>query len=179
LNDSTQTLANRLATYLAAYKHYIEIYARAGSPDIAIFGEPLARDIAGIVFGYTDLVSLNLQTSFPSVGLGSPAGACAIQVTVPGSTTNIVQTQETFFAQGLDGTYSRLKVIVLGKKEGSYDSERIVRSRGAFAFDPDRDIHDLDDLLGILVSSADPARLEALADRLQRELGSPTQPYAS
>ena len=179
MNDPTQTLAGRLATYLTAYKHYIEIYSKAGSPDVAIFGEPLARDMAMIVFGYTDLVSLNLQTSFSSVGLGSPAGACAIQVAVMGTTTNIVETQEAFFAQGFDSTYSRLNFIVLGKKEASYDSERIVRSRGTFSFDPDRDIHDLDDLLGIMVSRADPARLEAFADRLQSELGSPTQPYAS
>lgn len=179
MNDSTQTVANRLATYVAAYKHYVTIYSKAGRPDVAIFGESLARDMAEIVFGYTDLVTLNLQTSSPSVGLGSSVGACAIQVTIPGSTTNIVETQDTFFAQGLDGTYSRLTFIVLGTKEATYDSQRIVRSRGAFTFDPDRDIVDLDDMLGILVSKADPAKLEAFADRLQRELGAPTQPYAS
>jgi hypothetical protein len=179
LNDSNQALAGRLATYVAAYKHYVEIYSQAGLLDVAIFDEALARDITAIVFGYTDLVNLNLETSFPAVGLGSSAEACAIQVTIPGTTDKIVETQEKLFAHGLDGIYSRLIVIILGEKQATYDSQRIVRSRGAFTFDPDRDIYDLDDLFGILVFKADPAKLEAFANRLQHELGSSTRPYAS
>jgi hypothetical protein len=177
LNDSNQSPASRLATFVAAYKHYVTIYSNARPPDVAIFDESLARDIAEIVFGYGDLVSLHLETSFPAVDLGSQAAACAIQVTLSGSTTTIVETQEKFFAHGLDGIYSRLTFIILGEKQATYDSERIVRSRGAFAFDPDRDIYDLDDLFNILVSSADPAKIEAFADRLQRELGSSARPY--
>ncbi len=179
MNDSNQALASRLATYVAAYKHYVKIYSKARLLDVAIFGESLARDMAVIVFGYSDLVNLNLETSFPAVDLGSSAEACAIQVTISGSTAKIVETQEKFFAHGLDGTYSRLNFIILGEKQASYDSQQIVRSRGAFTFDPDRDIYDLDDLFGILVSKADPAKFEAFAYRLQRELGSSTRPYAS
>lgn len=177
MNDSNQALASRLATFVAAYKHYVTIYSNARLPDVAVFGESLARDIAEIVFGYRDLVNLNLETSFPAVDLGSPAAACAIQVTISGSTTTIVETQEKFFAHGLDGVYFRLTFIILGEKQATYDSQRIVRSRGAFTFDPDRDIFDLDDLFRILVSEADPAKIDAFADRLQRELGSSTRPY--
>lgn len=125
--NSTQTLADRLAIYLAAYKHYVDLKSKARLLDVAIFGEPFARDLAEIVFGYKDLVNLNLQKSFPAVDLGSLAEACAIQVTISGDSRKIVETQRKFFEHGLDDTYSKLKFIVLRDKQGSYDSQQIVR----------------------------------------------------
>ena len=75
--NSNQTLADRLAIYLAAYKHYVAIKSKARLQDGAIFGEALARDLAEIVFDYKDLVNLNLKTSFPAIDLGSAAAGCA------------------------------------------------------------------------------------------------------
>jgi hypothetical protein len=175
--NSTQALADRLAIYLAAYKHYVEIKSKARLLDVAIFGESLARDLAEIVFGYKDLVNLNLETSFPAVDLGSSVAACAIQVTITASTTKIVETQQKFFEHSLDSTYSRLKFIILGDKQATYESQRIVRAHGAFSFDPDQDIYDLGDLFKILVAAADPAKFEAFYKRLESELGSAIRPY--
>jgi hypothetical protein len=175
--NSTQALADRLAIYLAAYKHYVEIKSKARLLDVAIFGEPLARDLAEIVFGYKDLVNLNLETSFPAVDLGSSAAACAIQVTITASTTKIVETQQKFFEHQLDGTYSKLKFIILGDKQSTYESQRIVRAQGTFSFDPDQDIYDLGDLFRILVEAGDPAKFEAFYKRLESELGSAIRPY--
>ncbi|ARK54922.1 hypothetical protein BOC36_18685 [Burkholderia pseudomallei] len=175
--DSTQALADRLAIYLAAYKHYVDIKSKARLLDVAIFGESLARDLAEIVFGYKDLVNLNLKTSFPAVDLGSPAASCAIQVTLTASTTKIVETQQKFFEHRLDSTYSRLKFIILRDKHKTYDSQRIIRARGAFSFDPDQDIYDLGDLFKILVATDDPAKFEAFYKKLESALGSAIRPY--
>jgi len=125
--NSTQALADRLAIYLAAYKHYVELKSKARLLDVAIFGEPLARDLAKIVFGYKDLVNLNLETSFPAVDLGSSSAACAIQVTISASATKIVETQQKFFEHGLDRTYSKLKFIILGNKQKTYNWLRVFR----------------------------------------------------
>ncbi|WP_165987040.1 SMEK domain-containing protein [Caballeronia sp. SBC1] len=175
--NSTQALADRLAIYLAAYKHYIELKSKARLLDVAIFGEPLARDLAEIVFGYKDLVNLNLETSFPAVDLASSGADCAIQVTISSHTTKIVETQQKFFAHGLERTYSKLKFIILGDKQGTYDSHRIIRTQGAFSFDPDQDIYDLGDLFKILVAAADSAKIEAFYRRLESEIGSSIRPY--
>ena len=177
LMNSTQDLANRLAIYLAAYKHYVTIKSKAGLLDVAIFGEALARDLAEIAFGYKDLVNLNLNTSFHAIDLGSLEAACAIQVTITGSTTKIVETQQKFLEHGLDRTYSKLKFIILGDKQATYESQRIVRKRGTFRFDPDKDIYDLGDLFKILVAMGDSLKFEAFCARIERELGSAIRPY--
>ncbi|WP_146254992.1 SMEK domain-containing protein [Burkholderia cepacia] len=78
--DSRQTLADRVASYLAVYKYYMDIKTKAGLLDSAIFGESLARDLVKIAFDYKDLVNLNLKKSFTSVDLGLSEAACAVQV---------------------------------------------------------------------------------------------------
>ncbi|WP_241332640.1 SMEK domain-containing protein [Burkholderia cenocepacia] len=175
--DSIQTLADRLAIYLAAYKHYVDIKSKGHLLDVAIFGEPFARDLAEIVFGYKDLVSLNLRKSFPAVDLGSLAMACAIQVTISGDSRKIVETQRKFFENGLDSTYSKLKFIVLKGKQGRYDGRQIVREKGNFSFDPDHDIYDLNDLFEMLVAEGNPKKFEAFANRLESEIGSAIRPF--
>lgn len=177
LMDSNQTLADRLAIYLAAYKHYVALKTKAGLLDVTNFGERLAKDLVEIVFDYTDLVDLNLDTSYPAIDLGSAAAACAIQVTITGSTTKIVETQRKFFEHGLDSAYSKLKFIILGDKQRTYGSQQIVRAQGGFSFNPDQDIYDLGDLFKILVAEANPTKFEAVCKRLENELGSAIRPY--
>lgn len=175
--DSIQDLANRLAIYLSAYKHYVEIKSKGRLLDIAIFGELLCRDIAEIAFGYKDLVNLNLKKSYPAIDLGSAEAACAIQVTITASSAKVAETLEKFIEHGLDSTYSKLKIIILRDKRGSYKSQRIIRERGSFKFDPSEDIYDLSDLFDILVKAADPVKFVAFNNRLERELGSIIRPY--
>lgn len=175
--DSTQDLANRLAIYLSAYKHNVAIKSKARLLDIAIFGEAFCRDIAEIAFGYKDLVNLNLKMNYPAIDLGSAEAACAIQVTITASSAKIAETLEKFFEHGLDSTYSKLKIIILGDKQGTYKSKRIIREKGAFRFDPNEDIYDLGDLFDILVKAADPEKFEAFNKRMERALSSSIRPY--
>lgn len=175
--DSLQAHADRLAIYLAAYKHYVEIKSNAGLLDIAKFGEPLARDLVEIAFGYNDLVNLNLRTNFPAIDLGSTTAGCAFQVTTNGETAKIIETQQKFLEHKLDSKYPKLKFIILRDKQGTYESQRIVRTQGDFSFDPMKDIYDLGDLYTILVAEADPTKFEAFYKRLESELGSGIRPY--
>ena len=177
LMDSNQALADRLATYISAYKFYVETKKKARLLDIATFAESLARDLAKIVFGYEDLVNLNLGMNFPAVDLGSVQGKCAIQVTITASSDKIIDTQRKFFHHGLDGKYSQMKFIILGGKKKTYKSTQFIRERGNFRFDPCKDIYDLDDLFKILVDAADPVKYETFCERLKRELDSGIQPY--
>ncbi|TIL14104.1 SMEK domain-containing protein [Stenotrophomonas maltophilia] len=174
---STGSSADRLAIYLAAYKHYLDFKTRAGLLDAAVLGEAVALDLARITWGYTDLENLNLRHNSPAVDLGTKSGNCAIQVTVTSSSTKIAETQEKFFEHGLMNTYARLIFVILGEKQASYDSQRIVRSQGAFKFDPQKDIYDLNDLYNIVIRSGDSAKIELFADRIEQELSNNIRPF--
>lgn len=175
--DSNQTLVDRLAIYLSAYKHYVEIKSKAGLYDVAIFGEALCRDLAEITFGYKDLTNLNLRKNYPAIDLGSKEARCAIQVTITASSTKIVETQRKFFEHNLNEDYSRLIFIILGVKQAAYENKDIIREKGDFKFDPYKDIYDLGDLFEILVKELQPEKLEAFTKRLESELGSAIRPY--
>lgn len=175
--DSIQTLTDRLAIYLAAYKHYLDVKSHARLLDSAIFGEPLAMDLATIAFGYKDLTNLNIDGNHPAIDLGSETAGCAIQVTLMASSTKVVETQRKFFEHGLDKTYTRLKFICLRGRQSEYASQQIVRERGSFRFDPKQDIYDLKDLLKRLVDHPDPEKLKLFSGRLEAELSSAIRPY--
>jgi len=175
--DSIQTLTDRVAIYLAAYKYYVDVKTKAGLLDSAIFGESLARDLVKIVFGYEDLANLNLDKSFTAIDLGSLEEACAFQVTLTTSAAKIVETQQMFFKHHLDETYHRLMFIILRDKTSSYNNQKILREAGSFSFDPNKDVLDLGDLFNMLVVEAAPAKLDAFSKRLETELGSVIRPY--
>lgn len=174
---NTTALVDRLAIYLAAYKHYLGFKTQAGLLDAAVFGEAVALDLARITWGYTDLENLNLKHNFPAVDLGTKSGDCAIQVTVTSNSTKIVETQEKFFQHGIMNTYAKLIFVILGEKQASYDSQRIVRSQGKFKFDPNNDIYDLNDLYGIVANSGDTAKIEEFALRIEQELSDKIRPF--
>lgn len=174
---NTTSLVDRLAIYLAAYKQYLVFKTQAGLLDAAVLGEAVALDLARITWGYSDLENLNLKHSYPAVDLGTKNGDCAIQVTVTSSSTKIVETQQTFFKHQLMKNYSKLIFVILGEKQASYDSQRIVRSQGSFTFDPAKDIYDLNDLFNIVVKSGDTTKIEQFADRIEQELSDKIRPF--
>ena len=175
--DSIQTLADRLAIYLAAYKYYVEVKSHARLLDSAIFGESLAVDLATIAFGCEDLKNLNLGGNYPAIDLGSATAGCAIQVTLMATSTKVVETQQKFFEHGLDKEYTKLKFICLRGKQAEYESQKIVLERGAFRFDPKQDIYDLNDLFKNLVNQPDHEKFKSFCERLEAELGSAIRPY--
>lgn len=168
--ESTAGLADRVARQLAHYRFYIETKAKAGLLDIAVFGEPLARDLTKIVFGYNDMVSLNIHKSFTAIDLASEASSCAVQVTLKVDLPKIVETQQTFFAHGLHKKYSRLMFIALKMKQASFNSDRIVREYEGFTFEPSRDVFDLNDLYRIVIHQCPRERVEAFGLRLAEEV---------
>jgi|GEM_PF-5257489 len=168
--ESTSVLSDRLALQLTDYRRYIETKANAGLLDVTIFGEALARDLAKISFGYTDLVSLNLKKSFPAIDLASEAASCAVQVTLSVDSSKIFETQQKFFAYELHKRYSRLIFIALQDKQASFTSEKIVREHEGFTFEPSKDVFDLNDLYRIVVLEGPRERIESFGLRLAAEV---------
>lgn len=176
--DSTQVLAERLAIYLSAYKHYLDIKSKARLLDITVFGEALSKDIAKIVFDCQELVNLNLShPNHPAIDLGDSAKKLAIQVTISGTSQKIAETLALFYRHELDKTYSRLIFIILGCKQKAYESKEIVCTKDAFTFDPKKDIYDLADLYNTLVSIGSADKFAAFNTRMEKELGSRIRPY--
>ena len=170
-SESIVNLANDATICLSIYKHYLCTSARTGQLTAATFGEPFARDLIALAFEYTDLENLNLKKNFPAVDLGSRSASCAYQVTLTGSAIKIIETQATFFDHDLDKTYQKLKFIILGDKQTTYQNQKIVKSRGSFRFDPKDDVYDLDDLLRILVAQGNPEKFNALIASLDVQVG--------
>ncbi|WP_096671795.1 SMEK domain-containing protein [Polaromonas sp. AET17H-212] len=174
--ESIVNLAHDATANLAIYKYFLASCAKTNQLSAATFGEPFARDLLVLAFGYTDLKNLNLKKSFPAIDLASPNASIAFQVTLTGSSDKIIETQTKFFEAGLDKVYLKLKFVILGDKQTTYSSQKIVKSRGSFCFDPKDDIYDLNDLLHILVSEGDPEKFRALTNRLEVQIGALQSP---
>lgn len=171
--ESKAILANQCAINVAAYLYYIEVKAKARLFDEAVFAESFARKLATVVFDYEDLIDLNLKDgTYPAVDFATSNGEVACQVTITGSSDKIETTLETFMMNDYDKNYKRLIFIILGDKQGSYESKKIAENSGSFDFNPYRDIYDLRQLYKIIVNEGAPDKLAALRDLIEQELGS-------
>lgn len=175
--ESKATLADQCAINVAAYLYYIEVKSKARLPDTTIFAESFARGLVTTVFDYEDIINLNLKDgTYPAVDIATSNGDIAFQVTISGGSDKIESTLETFMKHKLDQKYKRLVFIILGEKQGSYESKKISENAGAFEFDPYKDIYDLRQLYDLLVNGGKPeklqAKLQALRDLIASELGS-------
>ncbi|MBM0748595.1 SMEK domain-containing protein [Pantoea eucrina] len=176
--DSKAMLADRLSIYLTAYKYYIETKSKVRLFDVAIFGESFACKVAGIVFDYDDLINLNLSTkNYPAIDLGSNAKRHAIQVTINGKSEKIEKTIETYLNNGLENKYQELRFIILGNKQKEYTSQNITQKNGAFKFNPEEDIYDLNDLYRIIVDKGDTKKMHDFIICIEEELGNKIRPY--
>lgn len=171
--ESKAILANQCAINVAAYLYYIEVKAKARLFDEAVFAESFARKLATVVFDYEDLIDLNLKDgTYPAVDFATSNGDVACQVTITGSSDKIETTLETFIKHDYDKNYNRLIFIILGDKQGSYESKKISENSGSFDFNPYRDIYDLRQLYKMIVHEGTPEKLAALRDLIEQELGS-------
>lgn len=171
--ESMAVLADQCAINVAAYLYYVEVKSRARLYDVAIFGESLAKGLVTTVFGYEDLISLNLRDgSYPAIDLATSNGKIAFQVTISGGSEKIESTLDIFMKHKCDETYSRLIFIILGDKQGRYESKKISENCGTFDFDPYRDIYDLRQLYDMLIKDSKPEKFQMLSNLIAAELGS-------
>jgi hypothetical protein len=177
--ESIQTLTDRLTIYLAAYRYYIDTKSSARLFDPAIFGEQFCRDIAKIIYGYTDLENLNFTSASTktAIDLGSLQTKTAIQVTFINKKIKIVETLNGFVKNNLHLQYTNLKIIILKDKLKGYNDPSLLRTLGDFKFNPKTDVLDLNDLFRTVVDSNDVNKISDFIALLEGQLSSKIKPY--
>lgn len=100
-----------------------------------------------LLHGYGSLIEMDIAhdtTSFPAVDIGDETAGIAIQVTSRTDREKVLHTLETFISNGLQCTYPRLVICMLGKKE-NYRNDIDVSD--AMEFSIDKDIWDIPQII--------------------------------
>ena len=106
--------------------------------------ESLMEGLLNIILD-SDLKNMNLEReNFPAIDLGDRRKGLAVQVTSTGTREKVRHTLKEFFDNGLNGQFSRLIVVVVGRAERFSTAPQV---SDGFDFVPKRDIWDLSGLL--------------------------------
>ena len=144
MSTARARLMRRARRYLSIWKENIGLDNELGLTDINKDAEDFCCGLLNILLD-ADLQNLNLlQMDFPAVDLADGSKGLCVQVTSTAGSEKITHTLDRFFAHSLEAQYSRVIVLILGKKK-KYRTE-FPRKEG-FCFDPARDIWDIPKLL--------------------------------
>lgn len=106
--------------------------------------ESLMEGLLNIILD-SDLKNMNLEReNFPAIDLGDRGRKLAVQVTSTGTRDKVRHTLKEFFDNGLNGQFSRLIIVVVGRAERFSTAPQVP---DGFDFVPKRDIWDLSGLL--------------------------------
>lgn len=133
--------------------------------DLNVAAESFFRRVLNTMFGL-DLADLNAQTgNAPGADLGDRARRVAYQVTVTKTHAKVQDAITKFLRANLDKEYDVFTVLVIGRKQTSY-TKPFTFDPTRLAFDPRRDIVDMEDLRNKLrgMSVASLRELSAVID---------------
>ena len=150
---------------LSVLRYIFKSRSKIGLYDLNKHAENFIKNLLNLIEGW-ELVNLNYETkNFAVLDLGDDNRRICVQVTASNAGSKIYSTVSGFFERGLSSRYDRLIVIILTDKKnytkGDYDGE--------FKFIKDRDIWDIDDILGN-IEKLDLMEMRGVQDFLAQEL---------
>lgn len=102
--------------YLSILRVSVELHNSLNHQDINVASENFFRDFLNLAFGY-HLKNINIvQKNAQAIDLGDSDARIAIQVTSSTGLAKVKHTHNGFVKGGLDSTYDRLVVLVIGEK---------------------------------------------------------------
>lgn len=102
--------------YLAILKNSVEMHNNLNHQDINLSSENFFRDFLNLAFGY-QLKNINIvKKNADAIDLGDDEARIAIQVTSSTGLSKVKHTHTNFVKGGLDSTYDRLIVLMIGEK---------------------------------------------------------------
>jgi hypothetical protein len=158
-----QDLINRLRDELTHIVAQTEGNSAMGLTDHNKIAEDLICGLMHEILGFRGLRNLNAteRANYPAIDLADFGARIAVQVTATAAIPKIKGTLNKFLKHGLSGSFDRVIVYILSRKQGSYSQEAIDKVTGLrLSFDCERDILDFRDLLEKAVH-LNPARLAA------------------
>jgi hypothetical protein len=158
-----QDVINRLRDELTHIVAQTEGNSAMGLTDHNKIAENLVCGLLRETLGLRQLRNLNAteRANYPAVDLADFSAKVAVQVTATTTLQKVKSTITKFLKHGLDGSFERLIVYVLARKQGSYSQaaiDKIAQTR--LAFDCKRDVLDFTDVLERSIH-LEPARLAA------------------
>lgn len=161
------SLLNGITYYLTHLRMSVEQLNSLNLQDINVHAETFFRDFLNLALGY-QLKNINIVAkNARAIDLGDEGERIAIQVTSTSEIGKIKHTHKGFVAEGLDGKYDRLVVLIIGEKKRYRES--ILGGDGIFSMSLADDIWDVSELLR-KIGDLSLEKLERCRDFLHREL---------
>ena len=155
---------DHLSYALAVLVAQIEHKTVADLYDSNRMAEDFFARLLSVLYGF-QLKNLNLEISnFPGGDVGDRASRVLFQVSSDGKAAKIQDSIDKFVKHGLDKDFDHFKVLVIGRKQGVYNT---LKSKG-ISFDADSDIIDTRGLVK-QARSLDGARVATLISVLKEE----------
>ncbi len=107
-----------------------------------------------------------IQSNFPAIDLGDETNKRSFQITADKSSDKVQTTLDMYAKRNLAKTYGKMQIIVIGKKQGSYE---VVKVPDGLSFVPDDDIIDTKGLIKS-IDALSTEKLEAIAKIVQAEI---------
>ena len=138
-----QRVLAELRELLAQLVRDVDMSVSSGHTDIAHISEALYLRLLNALYGW-HLKDLNAeQRNFPAIDLADDDAGIAIQVTATSSLAKVKDTINTFIAHDLHLRYSRLVILVITKRQESYNQDAIdAITQSHINFDATKDIID-------------------------------------
>jgi hypothetical protein len=166
-----QKLIDEISEQLAILNHKVKLQNGLNLTDLNIHAENFFRDLLNLLFGFR-LCNCNADShNAAAIDLRDDDNRIAIQVTSNSRREKIQSTVESFCEQGLDESYDRLVVLLLGEGRSYRKDFEFARSDGSsFTVRIAEDIWDLPKLMRD-IGNLKLDRLSEIRDFLVRELG--------
>jgi hypothetical protein len=104
--------------YLSILRFSVELHNSLNHQDINVASENFFRDFLNLAFGY-HLKNINIvQRNAQAIDLGDDDARIAIQVTSSTGLAKVKHTYAGFVKGGLNNTYDRLIILMIGEKTG-------------------------------------------------------------
>lgn len=155
---------------LAQLAHEVEMSVSSGHTNIAHISEALFLGLLNALYGWK-LKDMNAdKRDYPAIDLADDDARVAIQVTATTNITKIKATISKFIEHELQDRYSRLIVLVITKRQETYQQSAIdAVTRSRMTFDAAKDIIDYR-TLATHASTAKPYRVQLALSHLKTYL---------
>lgn len=134
--------------------------------DHHIASENFFQQLLNQVYGYQLTNANHARINAAAIDLCDPHRKLAIQVTAQRHTTKIQKTLDSFVKHGLGSTYTMLKVLIIGKRTGTYSTVSVPPTVN---FNGKTDIIDIASLIQDIKKQST-TDLQAIVDLMKREI---------